>query len=104
MEFQLNCAKKKRNKLIHKRLKVATKSHSPTGDTESNRTWISAQVAMLTSSAQSIPLKHWVNSIPRDDDEINNYHKEAPWEVEIPNEPTLKPIPKLFIIFMKIII
>ena len=44
---------------------------------------------MLTSSAQSILSKHWVNSIPsRDDDEINIYHKDAPWEVEIPNELT----------------
>ena len=76
--------------MIHRRIKLATKSHSPIGDTESNRTWTSAQVAMLTSNAQSIPLKNWVNNIPRDDDEINDYHKEAPWEVDIPKESTLK--------------
>jgi len=96
-EQELKLAPKKKNKLIHQRLNRARKSHPPIDDTSSSRTRISTTLAMVTNGVRSIPMKHFIHTIPRDDDEINAFHNDAPWEVEVPdinNENSEKPLPK----------
>ena len=98
-EDELNLAPKKRNKLVHQRIDHARKSQPPIAETSSSRPWISSTLAMVTNGVRSIPIKEFLHALPRDDDELDSFYKETPWEVEVPvetnnNTASDTPIPK----------